>query len=185
MSELIAPRIADVWLRAEFKFRTSETLKRMMSMSVVGGILTATGIWLLIKWVTTEDWRSLIFASLILLPGVIAFCSGMWQMIGYIQNRVDELEISTTGVKYDGRLWDWQNVRAVRMALVPHGRHAPHIRIWTKNETLWPRGGIPILIDQAFTQEYQDTLMSQMRTYFKQRGLNVVCEAAQRKRQTT
>lgn len=176
MSQLAEPDNEAVWFHSEFKFRRSETLRRMASMLLVGCILTGLSVWLLTDWLKNRDVIALVLSCSVLLPGLLALSGGVWQMIGVVSNRVDRLVLSNLGVEYAGRFWNWENVHALRFSLANGARCVPHITVWSKSEKHWPRGGIPMPIDQTITSEQQSKLVTNLKRYFNDRGLRITCD---------
>jgi hypothetical protein len=144
-------------------------------MLLIGGITSGIGVWSFRDWIMQRNISSLLISCFTLCPGLIVLSGGIWQLVGWVRNRVDILSISESGVEYGGRFWDWNNVQAMYFGLSIGTNRGPHIRLWTKGEKRWPRGGELLLIDSPLTFEEQSNLIDKLRQYLSDRGISVAC----------
>ena len=156
----------DPFFVGHYAYRAPRTLTNAVIMTGLGLAALSAGVWLALSFRSKE-----IEGSLLIVFGVVVFSVGVASLWAWISNRVDQLVISRSGIKFGGRSWTWDRVKALTVAYVPPLR-SYCIRLWVDRT----RGqGHGFVFDEDMTPQEVDRLLSEVSRAAQERGLTIRC----------
>jgi hypothetical protein len=163
------PRDGSVFYLGSRCFRARRTIWRALAWGAASG-----AAFLLVAWGAARP--SSLSAYLVWIPllgGTAALGFAVSLLTAFAVAQVDQVVISSRGVKCGDQFWDWQCVRAFRARRVGVSGKIG-LFIWTKEDQ---GAGLALPIDEPITSRRASALIERVSDFCSTRRFNVKCEA--------